>query len=492
MVIRGSVLVILFYMAMPVVASPSLQMQLKRSHTELGQPFMLTMTGHDLSQRLDEIDTSPWERDFHVERIGIETGIQDIRTRRYPAQRLHLRVYPRAVGQFKMTDLKFAEARLKGQILSVGKAEIDGRPLTTHLAISTQTAWQRQQVIVTLGVVTPQSFAQLQPNEARDENIEVLALPAQRSTLVAAGSSEYLLRQSWAVIFHRPGKQHLTLPGVAYYHSGVSHHTFYLPEISIEVQSLPGYLPPNIPVGKVNVEYQLPTWWDVRSGVLHQLQIRLTGVGIHPDELPAVMRVFQSNPDTTYFPADSNRSMSLGPQGLLATVVHDIPYTYTGTGMFKPPRLEWRYFDPVMGKLVAQFAELPWRLNLAWFWLWSGILMCAWAVFLLVRRLKHGIRYLVRYYTLMRRFHFAVSQVSSTQDLRTTLNIFSEAKHWPLNMNLTVWGDVWESHYGQSQSVRVWLDRLSCANYRDGGIGDVIHLREELLRLCRPVVSIWK
>jgi len=240
--------------------------------------------------------------------------------------------------------------------------------------------------------------------------------------------------------------------------------TIPIPAFTVSVKSLPAYIPPTMPVGRIEIEHSLPDNL-INTNTLTYWKLTLKGDGLPAQWLPAVLRQIQSNDEIRYSPVTSERSNAAGVNGMLSTVTHTIPLKALTNGVLDLPDIHAQYFDPVDGRLKTLATKEHSLYALSY--IWRAVLLL-----LLGSLLYKGTRQLIiviqRKRLQRKRFKTALEQISQAEtayEIRTALNQIALAENWLVNLSLTAWYQMWKSKYGQNDELIEVLNKLSLSCY---------------------------
>lgn len=301
--------------------------------------------------------------------------------------------------------------------------------------------WQRERTTVTVEVQSTDRFATLEASLPRIEGVDVQALPA---TNEAGADSKRVLRLSWQLSAHTPGTQTFQLPAIRYNLNGRDTAQWQPPVQTLEVQALPPYLPPTIPVGQVQIESHIEPGGVLQPGHLAYWHIRLHSDAVNTAQFPPILKQMHSS-GVELFPAKVAKPVSDNRQFRLD---YRIPFKPKGNGKLALPVLYWHWFDPASGRLEQAQHELPrpWVLG----WVWRGILgILACLIFLIAGNwlVQKGIHAYRRWHSYQQLQH-CLQTGANVPTVRQAMRDCAYTHGWPANLSVRQWLAYWKNHYG--------------------------------------------
>lgn len=250
-------------------------------------------------------------------------------------------------------------AEVRSDPATVTQAMSQGVALTVTPKISTTRPWVREQVLVMLEVITPDRFASLAIEPQPLPGFEVIPLAGERERIETPEGERTRLRIGLALFALLPGTHKVSLPPVQYRLDGGTRWLFPLPEPILEVKALPPYVPPTLPVGRVDIETALERNGLLRPGELAILRLRLKAKAMPSHWLPPLYRSLSNNEQVRYYPPQSDYSATTDSSGVNAVAEHRIPLSALGQGRLALPTLKLDYFDPATGRLERTVHQAP-------------------------------------------------------------------------------------------------------------------------------------
>ncbi|MBU0653573.1 MAG: BatD family protein [Gammaproteobacteria bacterium] len=323
--------------------------------------------------------------------------------------------------------------------------------------------WQRERTLLMVEVQSTDRFATLEASLPRIDGVDAQAIPASNE---ASADGKRILRIGWALFPHTPGRQAIQLPTIRYQLNGREAAQWQPPLQTLEVRALPPYLPPTLPVGKVDIESSIePSGW-LQSDHLAYWHVSLSSDAVTTAQFPPILKQVQVAQGVEVFPAKVAQPTQGGGAFQLE---YRIPFKPQGNGRLALPTLHWHWFDPASGRLeqVQHPPPHPWVLG----WLWRSALGLVIGVILLAGgwvlgkiASKHWRQWLAKQRVLQ-----ALQGNTDPQAVRQAMRECAVAHGWPDNFSSAQWLQRWEQVYGKSQPVRQSLILLDAAAWRGAG-----------------------
>ncbi|MGD8999673.1 MAG: hypothetical protein PVF75_04600 [Granulosicoccaceae bacterium] len=481
---------VLYSMTLAVRAE-QLVLQTDSTETELGLPIMADLYAVASEQNLGNIDLQLLQRNYGV---VIKQSADAVTDPRWPGQHIqHLRLwlYPSQTGEQIVPSLRLGQAQTTRQRIRVIEGKTRRGLIKFSSEVSSEAVWQRQQLLVTTTITTPDRYASLQAEAPVLRNVDVIPLPPRREFNADGGST---LQIGWALFPLSPGQQRIRLPAIDYRLSGVVKRKYYLPPLTIKVKALPAYLPPTIPVGKIRVSSDVTPAALLQPQRLAYWHIRLQGDKVSPLWMPPVLRQLKSDQAITFLPAGSEHSIAHAPAGIQARVSHEVPFKPADNGRTALPALRVQYFDPETARLetLRHQPQRLWVIGMGWRILLGLLLL---ALLSVSAKIIHDGWAAWRQRTNARRA--ALASLVASKDahmLRNSLRQFACAEGWPANLSLSGWLVHWQKRYSEDEKVAGLLGELSQVSYARDQAGDIGQLKtalREAIQQARPRGRRW-
>lgn len=472
--VRLLITLLLIHLPLTAFSRPNLSLLLEQDKQQLGYSFNAKIIASDFIENLSSIDLTPLQKDFGVIVNEYSGSIKDAKD--ISQQQLSIELYPRHTGLIRVPRLLFSSATSKPTDVEVLQANGAAGPINIVYKVSTSQPWQRQQVLLTVDVTTPDKFSRLEITNPQNTNSEFRRIPTSKQVL----SNATHLKTGWSIFPLQSGAQTISPPAVLYHLQGVVERRFYLPVIQLDVKPLPDYIPPLMPIGRVLIDSKVNADSPLNTGDTYNWTIRLHSSELLTHFLPPVLRQIVSNDKINFRPAMSKRIENITSTGSNGEVIHTIPFRPISTGSMNLPTIRVQYFDPVTGRVavINHASEQVWSLAIYWQAL-IGI------VFLLtiISLVKHLWRYWSRLHRKNKHMNDAILSIGEASDcknLRSALHLISKAEGWPRNLSMKKWCEQWDSCY--SPSITPTIKELSDIYYTNSS-NDIIKIKNDFLNL---------
>jgi len=463
-----------------MAADARVWVELETPTVELGQPLRGAVYTSGIEQGVARADLRPLERDFALGETAELASSRGQPEAGGTQHGLSFTLYPRQSGVFTLAPLTLAGVQSEPVAITVSEAHSQGVALSVTARISSTHPWVREQVLVTLEVITPERFASLEIEPQPLPGFEVIPLPGERDRVETAEGERTRLRAGLALFALTAGSHRLALPPVRYRLEGGTRRLFPLPEPVLEVKALPPYVPPTLPVGRVSIGSRLEPEGVLGTRALGFWHIGLQADAVPPHWLPPVQRMLVTDEAIRFLPAQSDYSAAADSTGLHARAEYRVPFIPLADGRLALPALTVQYFDPSSGRLerVVHRPARPLALGLA-ARLAAGAVMLALLLWGAPRLWRRGIALWQR----QRDRRAALLELSEAADaaaLRAALRRYAAAQGGPANLSLSAW----QQRYGskdQTEEIR----SLIAASYSGRQDIELHTLRKRLLQGVR-------
>ncbi len=443
---------------------PALRLALEGTQVELGQPLRGAVISDPSAPPPTREDLRSLEGDFEVQ---VRDGPEPLAN---GAHRLPFRLYARHTGEILLSGPGAPVA------VTVTDANVRSEPLRVRHQLSSATPWVRQQVLLTMEVITPEPHASLRLDPPSLPGVEVVPLPPSSEPVQTAAGPRTRLRAGWALFPLAPGAYRLDLPPVHYRLDGGTRRLFPLGPVELAVRPLPPYVPPTMPVGRVALASRLEPAGLLHKDHLAHWHLTVSAPAVPAPWLPPVLRALKSGPALRYLPAQSVLETSPDGSGVHALAEHTVPFRPLADGRLALPQLEVQYFDPDSGRLERVVHVPPRPLVLGIPARWAAVALVATLLAWALPRLWHRGR--ARWQSRVAR-RAALAELSRAADaaaLRGALRRYLAATGAPANLPL---------ERLQGCLPPELLARLTAASYGSAQEVDLPALRNSLLRALR-------
>ena len=363
------VLLLILLMASPVhsqsrKSDSKLTILISDTDKQWGQFLRVTLRYHG-PKMLGDIDLQSWQQ---LMAVSFDDEYTDEDENGNPIQVLQLRLHPRKTGKFQLPSLKLGAAHSQAIDINISQPIVKNAAIKLDWQISTLSPWQREAVLIRVQLQTSDYAVHIKLDSPEHKQFLSRALKTERHIL-ADGS--YRFDAGWILYPIDNGLLKLDLPPVRYQIAGSDRRQFYLPLQTFQVKTLPNYLPPTLPVGKLNVDSQV----SKNKAGIKQWQLSIKTDALIPYGVPEL-----------------DMQLATISEQDIANVV--IKYTqqsdysdHTNLSLYSSPMPDWlmpfgkslkltlRYFDTGTGRLGEISHDLPRRWNMpAWAW-WVTVIL---------------------------------------------------------------------------------------------------------------------
>jgi hypothetical protein len=403
---------------LPVLASPSLEVQLKKSSGELGRPVYLKIIAEELKTDLSNLSLLSLNEQFVLDSKDLDTeivqqtdgnGKQKSRT---PIRRqiLSLKLYPRQTGELLIPSFSIDKINSAEKTVKIQDAITDGKIISVDWDFTSPEVWQREQIIVSLTLTTPEEYATIRLAKQSVVGFEITPLPVNREWIEDKQGGRSRITTGWSLLPLISGNLEIDLPAIEYHLSGVIRRTFYLPKIKLAIRPLASYLPPTIPVGKVKIETSITP-----AGMLNTNDLAYWNISIKP----------------------------------------------LSNGLTKLPGLKIQYFDPVTGKLESVVHQTKSPISIGNATRILAIFISLIVLLYLCRRLYQYIHSHVKYRNRRLNALEMIKQAETKEDVLAGLRSLGKAEGWPANLTLSKWLECWKMKYLAEPQLKECIQSLS-------------------------------
>lgn len=457
-------LLIILLFSIPGFASPQLILFTDKSESTLGRPIKVELYGISLQSKITDVKLTHLNENFGIVTDYVINNTSDKRWPKQSIQILKLKIYPRHTGTLLIPSLSTKKARSKIKKIHITK----GNTEIPIINISSNQFYERQQIIVHVTVKSNDSTSRLSiKKDQQIKGFESSPLDFQRTTIKSVQGQKkiYHLKVGWAITALKSGQLKLELPPVEYSVSGVSRKQFYFPVKNVSIKSLPSYLPPTIPVGKISIQSKLTHAGLLTSDSLSYWNIKLSGNINHVHSLPPILRQIKSNNNIKFLPVNSKRSVKTSSNHLISTVNYSIPFKPLGSGHFSLPKIRIQYFNPENGtiKMMTYQSKEFFALNNFWKVVFVILLVL---IFIFTFKIIYIKLQRIRFSKLKRKQAICLLQKADNLDyIRESLRLLAEAEYWPKNITIRKWSEYWREKYQVNNNFVNLINTLSSCLY---------------------------
>ncbi len=354
---------LLLFMFNPVYAQTGesgskLVVSVANTEKQWGQFLRVTLRYHGL-QSLREIDLQSWHQ---LVAVSFDDSYIDEDEDGNPVQLMLLRLQPRKTGAFQLPSLQLGTAHSQPIAINIRQPLIKNASIKLDWHISTLSPWQREAVLVRVQLQTSDYAAHIKLDAPEYKQFLLRALKTERQVLP---DGSYRFDAGWIFYPVDAGSLELDLPPLRYQIAGSDRRRFYLPLQKLQVKALPSYLPPTLPVGRLNAHSQISE--DNEGNKQWQLSIKTDalipyGVPELDAQLAAISEHDIANVAIKY--TQQSGYHDYGDRSLYFLPMPDwlMPFG-------KNLKLTLRFFDTGSGRLSELSHDLPRHWNMpTWAW----------------------------------------------------------------------------------------------------------------------------
>ena len=354
-----------------------------------------------------------------------------------------------------------------------------------NIILSQSKVWQRQQVILTLEITTPDEFARLETEELELSDFEVIALPFERSAVPNTSPEQYKVKVGWILFPLVAGQSEIELPQIIYRPNGGRKIKLKLPPKMLNVKSLPGYIPATMPIGVVAINSSVPA--GNLLGKIHDTQtlidwnIELITKNVLPQTIPPILRQVKTSKALDVYPETLDNKITKNYQGLQNSLHYKIPVKALKNGKLALPALSIQYFDPKDAKLKRVKSEplKHWAVNRYLQWFFFAVIALV-SLFVLLKLMQLTRSYLSE----KKKVRLAIQEINhaeNLQEIRQALHNLSQAKGWGDNMTLQQLLSAWEEQKGHGDNLQENLHRFQLEQFSEKSSKSVENIKKELI-----------
>lgn len=462
---------------------------LDKTEVQLGHHIKAELYGVGLHNKLINIDLAILRENFGVNIVETSEEVEDDRWPGQAVQSMQFQLFPRSVGSYVIPKLVFdglsSSAKNISVVQGINKTRTGDTNIYSKVRISSNSSWEREQVLVEVEIRTTDKYASLRSDELTIPGFEVYSLPTKNVKHNQNGINYSILKISWALFPLVPGQHTVELPAIEYHKYGKKIRTYYLPKKELTVKALPTYIPPTMPVGKISISSQLRTKGLLYPDALYYWDISLTSFKTSPNWVPQVMSQISSNRDIQFFSKNTSQNLNTDHGRLSHQVTHHIPFKPLTNGEINMPAIRLQYFDADSGKIVTTIHN-PESIFILSF-IWRIIIIILFTTFSIVVAIffHKKISSLIQHKRLCNATLIEIEEAKSFSDLRGTLHNISIMEGWSDNLTIRDWTLVCSSHIKNNHSMEKLTNKLSQACYSKNQSTELRVLRKNLLDYVR-------
>lgn len=348
----GILLCLLATLALPpAMADSALEVSVTRADRQWGQPARVFLRYRG-PLKLEQIKLDAWKSHAAIvqedEYLDIDDQSREVQVR-------VLRLYPRSTGELLLPPLELGNQLSKALALNITNPVVERSELNVNWSINKTTPWQREAIILTVELTTTDHAAHLKLDNLQSDAFIARVIPIE----TRQRNDQYIHRSGWMIYPLAHGHFSLDLPPLRYVLSGSDRRRFYLPLVKLDVQALPTYMPPTLPIGELNFRSVIDSS-DADQGYW---QVTATGKALITHGIPGLdMQLARiSGRDVA--------DVQMIPGERPDSVHYRLPLPAWLMPVGEELILSSRYFNTTTGKLATEHHVLPrsWRMP-TWAW----------------------------------------------------------------------------------------------------------------------------
>ena len=307
-------------------------------------------------------------------------------------------------------------------------------PPEINLSLSKETVWQREQVILTLRVTTDDLLARLDRQEFEQNGLTIIPFKLKENEQ----NNKLTLSYQWIIFPFVAGDHTLNLPRIRFRPNSGRPIKLVLPQPSLTVRTLPIYVPPTMPVGRVKLDSSWENGFIIPSKRLLVWNIKADSSQVSPQTLPAISSLLRSSESLDLLPPKRKLVVAKSGKGLEHQQQYQVPVKAKQMGFLDLPEISIQYFDPENGKLKTAIAKSPFVMVLnRWLLGLIGFLLLALTIFML-RKIILSLNILLTRNKLKKAAITSLKQSKNYQDIRHALKQYAFAQNVDENLDENV------------------------------------------------------
>ena len=306
-----------------------------------------------------------------------------------------------------------------------------------NISLSKDTVWQREQVIITLEVISDDELSRLDSQPFEQDGFTIIEFKQSAKEHVIKQISKTRIVKRWAVFPFLADQQVLSLPRIRYRPSSGQPIVLALPELTLNVKPLPIYIPPTMPVGKITLQNNWNNDRIVLSKKLLEWSFRAYSDQVVPQTLPAISPFLRSSNSLNILPPKQFVTMEKVAHGAIKHQQnYQVPIKAMLMGKLDLPVITIQYFNPETGKLEKSVLKQPFVLVLNSWLIWSVTLLLACLFIFALIKIVPKLRYFFRIRAQRKQALQLLKNANDYQQIREALAYYSLTKNGQSNTTL--------------------------------------------------------
>lgn len=328
--------------------------------------------------------------------------------------------------------------------------------LAWDLTLSDTQIWQREAIIVEVSVNAPNKFARLQAENFTLAGSKVTALPLR--VVKKQADKHHRLSLRWRITPHIIGQKTIQLPTIRYSLNGANRVKWQPPVQTIDIQALPPYFPPTLPIGEVKISSHIEPKGLLSPDTLAYWHINLQSKHVTPEQFPPLLKQIKSNESFERFPAKLSVNTSFETETFKQDYL--IPIKPKNNGQLDLPTLEWHWFNPHNGRLQKQQHQAPSTFVLSKLWqIIIGLLLSIITLTALYHLSSYSYHNYQRW-TNRRKLRKALTNPKHIEEIRSAMMQCALVHNWPVIFSVKQWLENWDNTYGRDELLKYKVQKF--------------------------------
>ena len=353
-------------------------------------------------------------------------------------------------------------------------------PIEINLKQSAQEVWQRQQLIISLEVITDDPFSRLDFEDFSQKGFSIIPFKQQR----VETKQQTLLTLQWLVFPFIAGDYQLELPRIRYRPNSGRIQTLDLNTIAIKIKKLPLYVPPTMPVGQISLEQIWANGSFISPNNLHEWQVIVKGIDVAKQTMPPITQNITTTKRLQILPIQSTLKSLQTTKGIINTRTYKIPLKAKQSGRLSLPNIQFQYFDTADSKLKTASLATPFIISLNQ-WLIGFILLLmltavSYTLKFLFIKLKNSREKQKQRKAVMQ----ALEKATNYSQIRQALSQYAQTQGWNKNTSLTTFSNHWQAAHGKSPQLKkaiVHLQKMEFSKNDNDELKEISALLREFI-----------
>ena len=348
--------------------------------------------------------------------------------------------------------------------------------------ISDTQVWQRQAVLITISLKNTDKYSTLDWPVSHTSRYRIYTSLNQNSTN----------RIHAILFFTKPGAQNIQLPDISYSRGGRIQQTISLLPVNITVKTLPAYIPPTMPVGKITMsETYSASPLLLNANTFYQQDIRLSGINVAAEHFPLIQSQLTSAAHQ-YLSTETKLSNAFTGQDFQGVKTYNIPLSFPSFTYISEQVIHWQYFDPNSGKILNDHFTSSAILATP---IWMKLVL----IFLLLALIYYLIRWSRRLYTSFiavtrqrQQIKALLNDPVDTSKTKQAIATHAALHHWQSNASIHQWLEKYQQYNGIETELNTALQRLDALCYANSTINhqELHQINQTLLHYLHKVKYI--